>query len=304
MRLVVGSEVPLEDWCDFAQDTRAIRAYWNLIQRYCIVNYSESQIATSSLSIRRLANKPNVSDRGVLSEVATMLERIPANLVGSDKYGPMSITNPDSHSGLFLDQLVNSRNFWKQVEEAHRTPKRKEQRDQVFNRLIRASLYTANAVTVFDKYAGSNLHQHQERSGTYWLLDKLMASPVSVVTFYTYQVDGGRGRSPEVTDILEAFKSAHDSIIKSNRVVPAKIVKVGVMSKLGSFQHDRHMKFVFNGRNGLALTLGAGTDVFRYDELQDNHTIAEISFDNASERERSFTASNARAINRMDFICP
>jgi hypothetical protein len=131
-----------------------------------------------------------------------------------------------------------------------------------------------------------------------------MASPVSVITFYTYQVDGGRGRSPEVTDLLEAFKSAHDSILRSNRVVPAKIVKVGVMSKLGSFQHDRHMKFVFNGRNGLALTLGAGTDVFRYDELQDNHTIAEISFDNASERERSFTASNARAINRMDFICP
>lgn len=296
MRIVIGSDVPLENWSDFSAGSKDLRAYWNVIKRYCILNYSESEIANSQRQIRRLSGSNKILHSNILDEVAAMLGQIPANLSGAEKVGPMTLSHPDSSSGSVIEEMVNRPDFWKKVEEAHQTPKRHESRDEVFNRLIRASLYTANAVSIFDKYAGASLEKSREDSGTYWLLAKLLQSPVGEISMFTYQAETKNGSILEISSLVEAFEEACANIHKSNKVLHPKTVKFYILenysTKRLTFQHDRHIKFVFNGRRGLALTLGSGADVFRDTKLKQDHTIAEISIANAEGREAIFTASS------------
>ena len=149
-------------------------------------------------------------------------------------------------------------------------------REDVFNSRIGRLIPACAGITIVDRYLGAQVCREDfSRTGAYWLLSKLIDSGLANIEILTSKRDGSENLN------FSIFANRLQGLILNSNV------KVRIYGKVGFAPHDRHMTFHYSqGRGTESITLGAGTDVFRNEILNEGFSIVPLEQGTAFENEK------------------
>ena len=174
-----------------------------------------------------------------------------------------------------MGEVLTGEAFDKIYEEVFKPVIQGSKRQEVFDTRIGRLLPGCKKIVLCDRYLGVQLASDGfKETGAFWLIQNLINSGVRNIQLLTSRRDG-----KDFVDIDKVRKRLNDLLEKVEH-------EVFLNMKLGFAPHDRHISFVFfKERGSQSLTLGAGAEVFRWEELKEGFSLVNLDTQTARANE-------------------
>jgi len=272
MRALIGSDHEPTSWLPDDRDVEHVKALAALIGKSMVATDSEVHINAAVREARELIG--NQEARRIWLDLLgnVPLARKPGIdpniLIGSSR-------ESDDSRTVEVDRLLVSGEVRRVLEPFENTRTLGRSRAEVFDEYLGPLVATAQSVVILDRWIVRDLKSKGARSGTAWLLRRIL--------------DSGLGRIDILTcSDRETASDLGDLLLTSMGDIQQHDVKVYVApeARVGNLAHDRHMRFGYGpGRRGSCVSLGTGSQMFARDPIPDAFVVLRESPRAAGDRE-------------------
>lgn len=272
MRALIGSDREPTSWLPDDRDVEHVKALAALIGKFMVATDSEMDINAAVTEARDL-----IENQEARRAWLDLLSNLPvARRPGLDPNFLIGSTHGSADPRrVDVDRLLVSQVVWKVLERFEDTRTLGRSRAEVFDEYLGPLVATAQSVVILDRWVLRDLKSKGARSGTAWLLRRVLDSGLGRIDILTCSE---RETANDLGDLLQASVGdlgSHD-------------VKVFVASeaRVGNLAHDRHLRFGYGPRRrGSCVSLGTGTQLFAKDPIPDAFSVLRESPRAAGDRE-------------------
>ena len=196
--------------------------------------------------------------------------------------------------GIELSETLTSPKFDELFKQILKPVIRGSLREEVFNSRIARLLPASSSITILDRFLVSQMTRNDfKNSGAYWLLNKFVESGTRNIEILSSKTD---------RDSKDGFVNLDILKNRLGELLGASSFKTRIYCKVGFSPHDRHISFRFSqGRGEQSITLGGGSDVFKFDVLDQGYSLVALESETALNNEQQVLDSKGREFDIRNY---